>query len=201
MPEMTPTPPLPDRPAPDRPSPDRPPPLRHGTRVGTRMTRLLALAVTAVTIGCFLVQRSLSDQLDVLVREHVAETARVLEHVLDLRASGASVHADDYTRWDEFVSFARRPDPRWGQVNLTESIATFGLDAAWVLDERFRLISTANPTGDSTLAPTPVPLPRLAAALRQKPVRHFYATAGGRVLEVWTSSIQPSADFHRKVRA
>src|SRR5437763_4128796 len=126
--------------------------------VAPRMTLLLALAVTAVTIGFFLVQRSLGDQLEVLVREHVAETARVLQHVLDLRASGASVHADDYTRWDEFVSFARRPDPHWGQVNLTESIATFGLDAAWVLDDRFHLIYAANPTGDSTLAATPVPL-------------------------------------------
>src|SRR3954470_15609291 len=157
---MTPTPPAPDMPG---------QPLPHGTHVGTRMTLLLALAVTAVTIGFFLVQRSLSDQLDVLVREHVAETARVLERVLDLRASGASVHADDYTRWDDFVTFARKPDASWGQVNITESIATFGLDAAWVLDDRFRLVFTANPSGDSALAVTPVPLPRLAAALGQQP--------------------------------
>jgi signal transduction histidine kinase len=163
------------------------------------MTLLLALTVAAVTIGFLLVQRSLGDQLDVLVREHVAETTRVLRHVLDLRASGASVHADDYTRWDDFVSFARKPDPHWGQVNLTESIATFGLDAAWVLDDHDRLIFSANPSGDSTLAALPVPLPLLSAALSQKPIRHFYATAGRRVLEVWTSSIQPSSDFGRKI--
>jgi signal transduction histidine kinase len=172
---------------------------RNATSVGTRMTLLLALTVAAVTIGFLLVQRSLGGQLDVLVREHVAETTRVLRHVLDLRASGASVHADDYTRWDDFVSFARKPDPHWGQVNLTESIATFGLDAAWVLDDHDRLIFSANPSGDSTLAALPVPLPLLSAALNQKPIRHFYTTAGRRVLEVWTSSIQPSSDFGRKI--
>jgi len=172
---------------------------RHATSVGTRMTLLLALTVAAVTIGFLLVQRSLGDQLDVLVREHVAETTRVLRRVLDLRASGASVHADDYTRWDDFVTFAHHPDPHWGQVNLTESIATFGLDGAWVLDDQFRLIYTANPTGDSALANPPVPLPRLAAALAQRPIRHFYAPVGNRLLEVWTSSIQPSSDFGRKV--
>jgi len=165
------------------------------------MTLLLALAVAAVTIGFLVVRRSLSDQLDVLVREHVTDTTRVLRRVLDLRASGASVHADDYTRWDDFVTFTRKPDPHWGEINLTESIATFGLDAAWVLDDHFRLIYAANPTGDSTLAVPPVPLPLLAAALSQAPIRHFYTTVQNRVLEVWTSSIQPSSDFHRKVPA
>jgi signal transduction histidine kinase len=173
----------------------------NATSVGTRMTLLLALTVAAVTIGFLLVQRSLSDQLDVLVREHVSETARVLQRVLALRASGASVHADDYTRWDDFVSFTRKPDSHWGEINLTESIATFGLDGAWVLDDHYRLIYTANPTGDPTLAVPPVPLERLAAALAESPIRHFYTTTGNRVLEVWTSSIQPSSDFNRKVPA
>jgi hypothetical protein len=51
------------------------------------------------------------------------------------------------------------------------------------------------------MAAPPLPLPRLAAALRQEPIRHFYATSGNRLLEVWTSSIQPSSDFGRAVPA
>jgi signal transduction histidine kinase len=162
------------------------------------MTLLLAITVTACTIAFFLVQHSLNAQLEVLVRDHVAETSKVLHRVLDLRASGASIHADDYTRWDDFVTFARKPDPKWGELNLTQSIATFGLDVAWVLDDHFRLIYTANPKGDPALAPLPVPPSVLTFALSQSPIRHFFAATPEGALEVWTSSIQPSSDFERK---
>ena len=162
------------------------------------MTLLLAFTVSAVTVGFFLVQRSLSDQVDILVREHVSETTRSLRRILDLRASGASTHADDYTRWDDFVTFTRKPDPTWARINLTENIQTFAIDAAWVLDARFRPIFNANPGGNPALAPLPAPPAVLTAALRARPIRHFFATTDAGVLEVWTSSIQPSADLTRK---
>jgi signal transduction histidine kinase len=162
------------------------------------MTLLLAVTVLAVTIAFYLVQRGLNSQVELLLRERISETDRVLKRVLDLRASGAGVHADDYTRWDDFVTFARKPDPKWGQLYLTESIGTFGIDIAWVLDDRFHLLFTANPKGDESLSPLPVPLPVLVAALGQSPIRHFYASTPKGLLEVWTSSIQPSSDFARK---
>jgi signal transduction histidine kinase len=167
--------------------------------VRARMILLLAITVSAFAAAFFFVQHHLNAQLDILVRERVSETARVLHRVLELRASGASIHADDYTRWDDFVTFARKPDPKWGQINLTESINTFGLDVAWVLDDHFRLIYTANPKEDPAIATLPVPLPVLAQALRQSPIRHFYSSTPTGLLEVWTSSIQPSSDFGRKV--
>jgi len=165
------------------------------------MTLLLGLTGAAVTIAFFLVQHSLDAQLDILVRDRVVETNKVLHRVLDLRASGASVHADDYTRWDDFVAFARKPDPKWGEINITESIATFGIDVAWVLDDHYRLIFTANPKADSTLAALPVPPSVLTLALSQSPIRHFFAATPKGALEIWTSSIQPSSDFGRNVPA
>jgi len=164
------------------------------------MTLLLALTVSAFTVAFFFVQHSLSAQLDILVREHLTESTRVLHRILDLRASGASIHADDYTRWDDFMAFARKPDPLWGQLYLTESIGTFGIDVAWVLDDRYRLIFTANPKADSTLGALPVSLPVLAFALSQSPIRHFFAVTPEGTLELWTSSIQPSSDFARKTQ-
>ena len=176
----------------------RRPQARGTVSVRRRMTLLLALTVSTFTVAFFLVQHSLNSQLDLLVRERVLETTRVLRRILDLRASGASIHADDYTRWDDFVSFARKPEPRWGQLYLTENIGTFGIDVAWVLDDRFRLIFTANPKADSTLAALPVPPRALALALSQSPIRHFYAVTREGLLETWTSSIEPSSDISRK---
>jgi signal transduction histidine kinase len=163
------------------------------------MTLLLAITVLAVAVAFYFVQRSLNSQLDLLVGERGSETHRVLQRVLDLRASGAAIHADDYTRWDDFVAFARKPDPKWGQLYLTENISTFGVDIAWVLDDGFHLLFTANPKGDETLSRLPIPLPDLAVALNRSPVRHFFARTRNGLLEIWTSSIQPSSDFERRV--
>lgn len=179
-----------------RPAAERPP---ESASVRGRMILLLGITVIAVTVAFYFVQRSLSSQVDLLVRERVSENDRVLRRVLELRADGVAVHADDYTRWDDFVTFARKPDPKWGQLYLTENIGTFGVDIAWVLDDRFQLIFTANPGNDDLLAPLPVPLPNLADALGRSPVRHFYVGTRKGVLEVWTSSIQPSFDLKRTV--
>ncbi len=166
--------------------------------VQTRITLLLAVTAAAFIALSLVVQDSWRRQVDLLLRERVQETDRVLRRVLDLRASGARVHADDYTRWDEFVTFTHEIDPRWGDINLTQSIATFTLDVAWVLNDRFDLIFTANPASDSVLAPLPVPAAALVAALGERPIRHFFVRTRRGLLELWTSCIQPSDDFDRR---
>jgi len=163
------------------------------------MALLLTITVVVVAVAFYSVQRSLNSQLDLLVHDRVSETDRMLRRVLELRASGASVHADDYTRWDDFVAFAKNPDPKWGQLYLTENIGTFALDVAWVLDDRFNLIFTANPAADGALSPLPVDLPTLGTALGERPIRHFFASTPKGLLEVWSSSIQPTSDITRSV--
>jgi len=174
-------------------------PFLHRFTVRRRMALLLTITVVAVAVAFYAVQRSLNSQLDLLVRDRVSETDRMLGRVLELRASGASVHADDYTRWDDFVTFAKNPDPKWGQLYLTENIGTFGLDVAWVLNDRYNLIFTANPGADGALSPLPVDLPSLGTALGDRPIRHFFAGTPHGLLEIWTSSIQPSSDMTRSI--
>jgi signal transduction histidine kinase len=174
---------------------------RRGPRVQTRIS-LLLIATAAAFVGFFLVvHSSQSRQLEQLFRDRSEQVRHSMMRVIELRANGARVHADDYTRWDEFVAFTRKPDPEWGNVNLTESIHTFGLDVAWVLDDRGRLLFTANPGTDPRLAPLPVPADELTHALLARPIRHFFAWTGAGLLEVWSSSIQGSDDFERKAKA
>lgn len=161
------------------------------------MILLATLAAVSTTIF-IAIQENQKSQVDLLFRERVAETDRVLRRILDLRASGARIHANDYSQWDDFVAFAQRPDPHWGKINLTESVANFGVNVAWVLNDRFDLVFTANQTEDPALAPLPVPLTTFASALKASPISHFFARTRKGVLEVWTSSIQPSEDFSRK---
>jgi signal transduction histidine kinase len=159
---------------------------------------MLLVTTSVVFFGIFLnIQSSYRHQFNLLVRERTQETDRVLRRILELRSSGARIHADDYTRWDEFVAFAHKPDANWGTLYITQNISTFGVDAAWVLDDRYRLIFTANPSENPILQPLPIPLPTLASGLRTVPIRHFYTQCGDEVLELWTSPIHPSEDLDR----
>src|SRR5712671_970989 len=166
--------------------------------VHSRTSLLIAATLAAFAVIFVLVQRSESSQIDLLLRDQIAERQRVLGRIMELRASTASMHADDYTRWDEFVAYMKHPNQAWGKLYLTENIGTFSLDCAWVFDPEFNLVFTANPNKDPALEQLPVRISDLATALRHNPVRHLYAATSKGVLELWTSSVQPSDDFERK---
>src|SRR5712671_2122654 len=166
--------------------------------VHSRTSLLIAATLAAFAVIFVLVQRSESSQIDLLLRDQIAERQRVLGRIMELRASTASMHADDYTRWDEFVGYMKHPNQAWGKLYLTENIGTFSLDCAWVFDPEFNLVFTANPNKDPALEQLPVRISDLATALRHNPVRHLYAATSKGVLELWTSSVQPSDDFERK---
>jgi len=171
---------------------------RRIVSVRAKVEILFAVILTACASILLVVDHRQRSEVDLLLRDRTLETSRVLQRILALRAQSAATHADDYTRWDDFVAFARKPTERWARINLTENIATFGLDAAWVLDDHRRLVYSVNPSGAPAFAGTPVPLPQLASALRTQPIRHFFTETPLGLLEVWTSSIQPSDDLHRR---
>lgn len=169
----------------------------RGARVQTRVSLVLAATAVMFTVVMLVMQNSQQGQVEVMLRERAAETQRVLGRIIDLRASGARIHADDYTRWDDFVAFVRTRDPEWARINLTESIHTFGLDAAWVLDERFEPVFTVNPEKAPQFEELPAPADALARLLARTPISHFFTSTPLGVLEIWTSSIHPSDDFRR----
>ena len=177
----------------------RPRPRFSSVRVRIRLLLAAAgLALVAISLG---IADHWHREVALLLADRVHAKHETLVRILDLRAGGARAHAHDYTLWDDMVRFVHHPDPAWGKVNITDGIGTFDVDAAWVLDERGAPVFSANPGDDSTLAGPPLPLPTLAAALHTRPIRHFFVATGGRLTEVWTSSIQPTADTARATPA
>jgi signal transduction histidine kinase len=175
--------------------------LRDSQAPGLRRRILLVIALTATAcVAAFLwVQNHLNRQVDLMLRDRVVESQRVLHSVMELRSDGGRVHAEDYGRWDDMMAFVKRPDAEWGRVNLTESIDTFGIEVAWVLDDDLRPVFTANPTRNPALASPPGTPGRLRAGVSPRGVTHFFAHAGSRLLEVWCSPIHPSDDFDFRV--
>ncbi|NOT35104.1 MAG: hypothetical protein HOP12_13230 [Candidatus Eisenbacteria bacterium] len=167
------------------------------SKIQTRVGLVLVATTLMLAVVMYAMQHSQSRQMEAMLRERALESQRVLGRILELRASGARNHADDYTRWDEFVEFVHTRDPEWAQINLTGGIPTFGLDVAWVLDARRQLVVGANPSAVPVLSRLPFTEQSLARRLAREPIGHFFASTQAGVLEIWTSSIQPSEDFKR----
>jgi len=165
---------------------------RHG--VQSRITLLVTLTGVAFLTLLWVGETAWRAEFDHLLRERVGQNERTLNKVLALRSEGPRAHVEDYTRWDDLCAFVRAPNARWGRLNITQTLPTFGLDAAWVLNDRFELVFATGSGNDSSPPAVPVPIESLAAALRSRPVRHFFATTGRGLFEVWTSSIQPTED-------
>lgn len=184
--------------APGTPTATKPP---RTIGVQTRIYLLILVTASAFAGLLLATQTNWNKQVNLLLLAHVQDTERVVRRILALHASGAGIHVEDYTRWDEFVAFTRQPDRHWADINLTQTISTFDLDVAWVFDDRFNLLFTANPNKHPVLETVPVPLPALASALRARPIRHTYVRTREGMLEMWTSPIQPSDDLDRMTPA
>ncbi len=182
---------------PDSPVHTPAPPAERFHSLHTRLGALIVLSVVVFTVMFAVQQQSQSRQVELLFSERVQETERVLEKLLDLRARGAGVHADDYSRWSEMVSFVRTRDAEWGRVNIFESIQTFDADVAWVLDEKFQQVFAANPESLPGLERIPATTADIEREFTAHPFHHFFALSPAGVIEIWSSSIRPSDQFDR----
>ncbi|MEQ1834215.1 MAG: ATP-binding protein [Candidatus Eisenbacteria bacterium] len=187
--------------------PDRvagPGPARAGRFAGlgiqARLSLLFATCAVLAGAALLLVQRNQIRQLDLLVSERRVEAREVFEQIVSLQARGARVHAADYSRWDEMIAFADRPDPAWERTYLTESLPTFDLDMAYVLDRNGRLASNARVDGALDMGATPIPLEALRKVLAKRPAQHFFVHTPNGLLEAWANSIVPSADIEHITR-
>lgn len=129
------------------------------------------------------------------------DNARLLERVLPLMEYPIQQFAQDYSMWDEMVAFLKTHDPEWARINLDASLATFKLDAIWVITLQGTIhysVSTNPAQGTPDLTKL---LAKLVPLMQQQPIQHFYFRDNNRIYALHTAPIQPSADIDRTTPA
>jgi signal transduction histidine kinase len=162
-----------------------------------RLALLLGVVVVVLAGALAWLQHAQRRELRLMFTERIQQTGAVLDRVVGLQQRPFAVHADDYSRWDEFVDYVREHDEDWARVNLEESIGTFSLDMAWVLDRDGRVAYVTPAQRGTGLAAPPADPVALNARLARAHFLHFFAGPPAAPLEVWTAPIQPSSDFAR----
>jgi signal transduction histidine kinase len=163
-------------------------------KLETRLTVLLGslLAVfLAALCGLHAVQRRGTNALR---SDIAADKTRNLARLVELDGSPLERFVADFTQWDELCDFVARPDEKWAEVNVQQTLAMWKFHAAWVFDLEGRVIHrTLRPpfeVGDLSDFPST----ELRAALCRATPGHFYADTPRGLLEVRTSPIHPSDD-------
>jgi len=121
----------------------------------------------------------------------------LLDRVIALTGQSLRSFANDYSLWDDMVTFVGTGDRDWAKINIDASLANFGAQAAWVLHPDGREVSRAGNLDAATLAVMPLGQPAFLEVLRREKNMHFFLDSPPGLLEVRTAPIQPSDDIAR----
>lgn len=159
-----------------------------------RFALLLGLLLL-IFLGCLASLRLLEKkQLTEALAVSQRDATGMLERWLELHGSSLRQFAEDYSRWDEMVTFVKKPDTAWADVNLRDSLANFNIDDVWVLNPDGTLIYQAHQ--DQASAPPLDPGP-WRALVAETGFPHFFIPRANDVLELRAAPVQPSADADR----
>ncbi|MBC8040100.1 MAG: hypothetical protein H7Y06_06130 [Opitutaceae bacterium] len=122
------------------------------------------------------------------------DATSMLERWLDLNGSSLRQFSEDYSKWDEMVSFVKKPDIPWAEINIRQSMDNFNLHAVWVLSTNGEVLYTSH---RETPEPSPLSPADWLQLFGDNPFPHFFAPHGHDLIELRAAPIQPSGDNDR----
>lgn len=146
-------------------------------------------------LGCLATLRLLEkEQLTEALATSQRDATGTLERWLDVNGSSLRQFTEDYSRWDELVTFLKTRDMSWADPNVRASLPGFNIYDTWVLAVDGTLIYHAFP---DLPGPPPLEPAQWRQLLAGNPFPHFFQRHGDDVLEIRGAPIQPSADTAR----
>ena len=131
-----------------------------------------------------------------VAKSETKERETLLRELVKRETEAGRHFADDYSQRDEMVEFVAKPNPKWAEVNIDDSIEDFKITCAWVLSHAGTVLYNAC-WPDKGEANSPLlELTELQSLLR-RPTFDFFVTKGGKVYEVHGAAIVPSDDSER----
>ncbi len=159
---------------------------------------LAALAATFILLVPF-INAMQGRHMRMLVERSKEESraASDIEQLIGLNRTKFANFIIDYTWWDEFAEFVKKPNRQWAVDSLDSSFDACRFDAIWVYDKVPKLVYSAVQPG--TRAPRELPFP--AALLRErmavKPYFHSFEAMPNGIVEVRAGRIHYSNDPNR----
>jgi len=169
-------------------------------KVQTKLLVLLAVATILFLLGMVAIRQVQYNGLASLVAERTKENEALLDKLIELKGGTLATFADDYTYWDEMVTFVQTGDPDWAQENIDSSLAIYKTDAVWILKPDYSPVyATGGPEADTDTSAWPAPLPQevLIDLFAHERLFHVFVQSAQGLMEIRGATIHPTADRER----
>jgi len=165
--------------------------------VQTRMLKLLLLMICLLLAGMAVLYYSETGRVDMTMADQEQAKNQLLHKIIDLKSYAPRTLANDYSNWDDMVSFVNDLDSAWAKENIDISVTTYQVSAAWVCDTNLTPVYYASNSPDLNGLTFPITRDSSAVVFRGGYFPHFFVRTSSGVLEVFGAPIQPSSDDKR----
>ncbi|MEW6052076.1 MAG: PAS domain S-box protein [Candidatus Zixiibacteriota bacterium] len=157
---------------------------------------LSVLAVGAVSI-IYSLHSAEEAKVDQVIKNSLAHLDRDLEQSIEQGGGPIRTLCNDYSRWDEMITFVQSRDTQWARETLVPALTSADGDVAWVFDGSASLLYAAS-TGAARERNILAELDSAASkSLTGNTFAHFFTGVSEGVIEFWGAPIQPTADHSR----
>jgi len=165
------------------------------------LSRLVLLAVLFLAASVFMAVytiNSYKEQQAILVEFRTKRDKSIFDEMVIENSSLAKTLANDYSLWDDTVNYVSNPkaNASYVEINLLPAMETFKADAIRIYSLKSTKIAGTDidqeQTGRFEIQDN------LTNLFAGKKTLHYYTKFNGNYLEVFGSTIQPSADNERK---
>lgn len=169
-------------------------------KVQTKLLVLLAVTTILFLSGMLVIRQVQYNGIASLVAARTIESEVLLAKLIKLKGDALSNFANDYTYWDEMVTFVQKGDPDWAKENIDSSLAIYNADTVWIFQPDYSPVyATCGSEVEADTSILPVPLSRKVMAelfAHERLIHVFVQTAQG-LMEICGATIHPTADKER----
>jgi signal transduction histidine kinase len=166
-------------------------------KLKNRLLLLLALMLLASSVGVAVLQYIHRAEEKEAFAYRQLEREALCNQIIPLLEYPLDQFARDYSQWDELVNFIAKPDPEWARINIENSLSTFHLTAAWILNAQGQLIYSSKEAKVKTMPDFPGANAPILEYLHKSPFLSCYIRQNDTVYALRCAPVQPSADLKR----
>ncbi len=160
---------------------------------------LILVVMGIIAISVALVRRaSVNEEINSVTNEYLQSRQKSFEVSRGTTNDLIRALSYDYSIWDEMVDAVESEDETWFDEQIPNALNTYKVDAAWVLDTKYRQVYSANTAGNTEVS---------------FPIRNFDTNANrlfkdgyfvefntlinGEIYQIFGAPIQPGSDIAR----
>ncbi len=160
-------------------------------KIQSKITSLLSLIVVVFILFAFYQFNNQNNSFTVLLEDTKKQQAVLLDKLLEVEGKNIEVFVQDYTFWDQMVSFISSKDERFAKENIDTGAETFNADTVEVYNTKHVLVYAVE--GDGVVIP-----PEVFTQLDTDRFIHFFMNVEGKVVEMRGATVHPTDDVERK---